>query len=316
MKKNKITNALNYIDDELVSQAMSYKRKRSKLPIWITAGAVAALVSVCIGLYHKSENPFPVKTLPAQTNTEVIPLPIPPWDEQEMYQKYTVIDTDGIQYSIRKSTVEADNVAEKLQSVTAQGWEHDFDAAGDFILHTHDAEIYRINGISPECAVAVKFGGDDKYYSAVNSYYKPDILNDFVTGLNLRENLTCGFASRLYQKKLSGEYITVRYENVDIKKVWELLDSAPSAPNVSDEISIAQTKELLVVSVSIPLLGYENFSLSIREGGYVRTNLLDTGKMFYVGEENTEAFVDYVTKNCPGYEIRFEKDNAVPAIPE
>ncbi len=281
---------------------------------WVAAGTVTACLILYLDIGYKTENPFPIKTLPTSPSGEIAP--VLPWEEMEIYQKYSVINTDSIEYSIRKGDISTDNIAEKLYSATAEGWENKFDGSGDFIEHIHEAEIYRINGISPECAVAVKYIGDTVYYPAVNSYYKPEALSDFVNGLNLRDNLSCGFASQLYKKKLSGKYVTVYYEDVDIQKLWELLDSSTDAPNVFDEAAFMQPRDILTVSVSIPLLGYENFSVSIKEGGFVWTNLLDTGKMFYIGEEGTNAFVEYVTESCPGYEIRFETENAVPVIPE
>ena len=60
---------------------------------------------------------------------------------------------------------------------------------------------------------------------------------------------------------------------------------------------------------------YENISISIREEGYIITNILSTGKMFRVGEENTKAFVDYVLDECDGYEIVYSS-NPSDSIPE
>ena len=48
---------------------------------------------------------------------------------------------------------------------------------------------------------------------------------------------------------------------------------------------------------------YENISFSVQEGGYIKTNILDTGKLFYIGEDKTQSFVDYVTEHCEGYEL-------------
>lgn len=52
------------------------------------------------------------------------------------------------------------------------------------------------------------------------------------------------------------------------------------------------------VSVSIPLFGYENTSLSVRENEQIKTNILDTGKMFCIGEKNTLALVIMCLRNA------------------
>ena len=38
------------------------------------------------------------------------------------------------------------------------------------------------------------------------------------------------------------------------------------------------------------------------------TNILDTGKLFFVGEENTRAFIDYVLNECDGYEAVYTEE--------
>ena len=62
------------------------------------------------------------------------------------------------------------------------------------------------------------------------------------------------------------------------------------------------------ISVDIPLLGYENISLSVTEEGYLTTNILDTGKAFYIGKDKVNAFVDYVLNHCEGVELVYEAD--------
>ena len=81
-----------------------------------------------------------------------------------------------------------------------------------------------------------------------------------------------------------------------------------SGNNEYDNLDFEMPKEILDICVSVPLLGYENISISIREEGYIITNILSTGKMFRVGEENTKAFVDYVLDECDGYEIVYSSN--------
>ena len=73
---------------------------------------------------------------------------------------------------------------------------------------------------------------------------------------------------------------------------------------------------MLDLSVSLPLLGYDNISISLREGGWVLTNLLSTGKLFQVGEEAAGDFVRYVLEECPGYRSRYTSSEERAAIPE
>ena len=46
------------------------------------------------------------------------------------------------------------------------------------------------------------------------------------------------------------------------------------------------------------------------ENGYLRTNLLDTEKLFYIGEDKVNAFMEYVEQNC-----RLQKDDELIPMP-
>ena len=51
-------------------------------------------------------------------------------------------------------------------------------------------------------------------------------------------------------------------------------------------------------SISLSLLGYENISISVTRDGYITTNILDTGKAFYIGKNAAENFLSYLDKEC------------------
>ncbi|MDE7212010.1 MAG: hypothetical protein K2O03_11300, partial [Lachnospiraceae bacterium] len=69
-------------------------------------------------------------------------------------------------------------------------------------------------------------------------------------------------------------------------------------------------------SVNVPILGYQNVSIAVMENGYVKTNILDTGKLFCIGEENAQALVDYVLKECEGYEMVWPAADDAYGYPE
>jgi hypothetical protein len=51
------------------------------------------------------------------------------------------------------------------------------------------------------------------------------------------------------------------------------------------------------ISIDVNVIGYRNISLGVNNGGYLQTNILDTGKAFYIGEDTVRAFVDYIQSN-------------------
>ena len=62
------------------------------------------------------------------------------------------------------------------------------------------------------------------------------------------------------------------------------------------------------VSVNVPMLGYENINLGFTEDGYIITNILDTGKAFFIGKDKTEVFKNYVINNCQGKKLIYVYD--------
>ena len=63
------------------------------------------------------------------------------------------------------------------------------------------------------------------------------------------------------------------------------------------------------ISVDIPVLGYNNISVSLTDKGYLITNIFETGKAFYIGEEKVQEFIEYVINNYEGYRIVYvDKD--------
>ena len=63
------------------------------------------------------------------------------------------------------------------------------------------------------------------------------------------------------------------------------------------------------ISVDIPLLGYKNISVSLTDKGYMLTNILDTGKGFYIGEDKVKEFLEYIKENYDGYKIVYVDEN-------
>ena len=159
-----------------------------------------------------------------------------------------------------------------------------------------NAQIYEIKGISADCAAAVKYDADGKYYVCCNPHYKPETLGQFMNDLSLKENLT--FVSFSGTQMKNGKAVCdVEYTNVDKAKVWELLFSDTAAKAVKDYDSM-NLETAAGIAIDLKLLGYENISLAVTRDGYLTTNILDTGKAFYIGKPAAEKFLSYLEKEC------------------
>lgn len=323
MTKEDLYEALGEVKETHVEEAGAVRREnsnrtekgklRKRKLAWLGWGVVAACLCLAAGgVYcYKLEHPYPrreVKMSSLEMELQKTSYVIPKWEERKIYEQFTEVSCNGIRYSARKGVVPAKRLGALLGGGTATGFDEYAEQKGEDGIRHRNFKLYEIAGISTECAVAVQYEGDSAYYAAVNSYYRPETLGQFVEDLNLRELVSFGKAYYSYHKRFSGDYATVHFETVDSGKIWELLLSETEAENVYSDLDFERPKKVLGISVNIPLLGYENISLSVLEDGYIMTNILDTGKQFYIGEENTEAFVEYVRKECEGYEIVYVND--------
>ena len=318
----KLLRGLTDVREEFLEEMEEAPAKGRRRPVrWIAAAAcVCLLAGAALGvqLHRRAqlEHPWPILELPAADGgesqlSEVAE--VVPWSELPVYRRYGEIPLNDVLYDAGDSLVPPERLGEKLGDVTARGWDSQAEMAGEPAERLCPAEVCAIRNISPDCAVAVRYEGEDQFRAAVNTLWRPETLGQFIEELNLREELRFGPIYYEYRRP-SGEYATIRFYNVPAEKIWELLLSAPEAENVYDQQDFTYRAKILGISVDVPLLGYENISISIHEGGYIRSNILATGKLFQVGEAYTDAFVDYVLTECQGYEIVYvsEDDTGVP----
>lgn len=214
----------------------------------------------------------------------------PPWDERPLTAKFISFERDGMEHTVRCDAVDAAQVGEYLTDVPMRGYDGYTETA-----HTTVGHLYRLKGINDACAVALQYDGDTAFYPAVNRKYVPATLGELIIDLNLRENIHIGTVYST-TRDADGRLHDFEYSGLTVDAVWSLLMADPSLPNVWDEQ--AEWSCIAAVRIDVPVLGYFNISITVMEEGYLFTNLLDTGKAFFIGEEKTAAFMDYVRANC------------------
>ncbi len=212
---------------------------------------------------------------------------IPQWNEKKISEKFPEAVFGGKTYSVSNGKTDEEFIGNYLGEAELTGYDIYEDKT-----HSIKAYIYEIKDISGECAVAVKFEGTEGYYPYLNHYYIPKTLGDMVTDLNLRNTLSFSVAyMNIYQ---SDRRIYRKYNDFDDNIVWEKLLTDLSSENVSCE---NLSSDELSISVDISVLGIKNLSFAVTSDGYIKTNLLATQKVFFVGKEKTEAFRNYLTAN-------------------
>ena len=164
MKTPRVVNAVEYIDDDLVVAAAESKKK-TKHNLWLKWGSIAA----CFTLILVAA----IGILPNMLSGDEPISPITPitpnnsGDEGvsneggvaegnlEKYYDY-VINNGAFATYINGKVIDANKVGSKLESVTVTGgWKNE---AGEWIsTEALNAEVYAIEGVSDDVAVALKF---------------------------------------------------------------------------------------------------------------------------------------------------------------
>lgn len=340
MQSRKLFESFSDVREDFIEEAQERQEKRNNTGRWLRWAAAAACACLLAGTafllrdqlgLSAAQNAeteaggsdgrrWPVKIIEIDGNgqEEQLAAFVIPWEDREIYNQYAAVLFDGRLYLANgPATIDPEKLDEEPAEITAFSYEggltpEDIDYTPE---HQISAKVSLMQGVSPECAVAVQYEGTEEWYPALNHSYAPQTLGQFVDDLNLRENLTFGTITYTYWS--DGEYAQVNFDSVDSGKIWEMLLSNAEAENVCWELGAGafftlfdpeegEPREILGISVSIPILGEENLALQVREDGYLWTNLMGmTEKAFLIGEENTRAFVDYVLNECEGYAIQY-----------
>lgn len=228
---------------------------------------------------------------------------VPRWNEMSISQQFGEVEYNNNVYSSRIAKISKDNILTNIENATLTGYD-----TYTKTTYSKNGELYLIKDIAEKCAIAVKFEENTDYYVYVNSYYRPNTLGEFMEVLNLKDNTSFGTIYYNYWDKDAEENINVEFYNVDNEIIWQKLFSNLNLENIysdndTGKYTSERFSESIEISVDIPLLGYKNISVSLTDKGYLLTNILDTGKGFYIGEDKVKEFLQYIKENYDGYKI-------------
>ena len=228
---------------------------------------------------------------------------IPKWNEMSISQQFNEVEYNNSKYSSRITKISNNNILKNIGNATLTGYDTYTETT-----YNKKAELYSIKDIEEKCAIAIKFEGDTDYYVYVNSYYRPTTLGEFTKALNLEEIISFGTIYYNYWDEDLQEDINVEFYGVDNKIIWQKLFNNKNLENIysdngTEKYTSERFSQSIGISVDIPLLGYKNISVSLTDKGYLLTNILDTGKGFYIGEDKVQEFLDYIKDNYNGYKI-------------
>ncbi len=227
---------------------------------------------------------------------------MPQWNDITLVEKFRTIDYNGIEYiSSSKDVIDEMAIGKKLSDITTKGYDNSLGEAKEYSIN---CSLYTLNNISPDCAIAVKFEGEDKYYPYLNGFYVPKTLGDFLNDLNLDENLEFNNSFE-YTYIKEDELIIMRYTLPSTTVIWNMLLNDVNVKNTDSETKLGLIDiglDVITCSINVKTIGKKNISLAVTENGYLTSNILSSAT-FFIGKESVNSFIDYVINNGTGIVI-------------
>lgn len=311
--KEKNYNAIIFRKEEVINMK-KIKLRYVLIPICTIFISVIAISKTA--LFNKELNKditkkeWRVKEVYVDRNTENTTAIIPKWEQISISEQFNEVKYNNSEYFSKKTKISKDMIEKNIGTSILTGYDI-------YTKNTYNknADLYSIKNISQKCAIAVKFEENNDYYVYANLLYRPQTLREFVEDLQLREIVSFGTIYYDYweeNEQGNKEYQNIEFYNVDNKIIWQMLFDDLNLENIYNDNGKYKSDRYntsVKISVDIPLLGYKNISVELTDKGYLITNILDSGKAFYIGEEKVQKFLNYIKENYDGYKIIYIYEN-------
>ncbi|MBQ7859853.1 MAG: hypothetical protein IJ347_06970 [Faecalibacterium sp.] len=318
-KSMRLAQVLGGIDEQLVADALQNSRAAAGQPRrkYAMLAACVCLLSAAILVWSggdRGERWFPVERLELDglfgeqsASSSTATAPIPQWDERSLVDQYPSIDND---WTRTGAVLPADVIGTYRKTITLTGYD-DYHPEAE---HTIRAELYDVIGLSPDCVLALRYESTDEYYCFVSHSYRPETLGQLWQDLNLSEQAQFSTAHYDYQK-VYGLHANVTLTGVTTELVHrQLVAPCGDAVNTHSDTMWLQlpAADEIDLRIDLPLLGIRNMGLRIREDGYLTTNLLATGKTFFIGPERAQTFITGLKETLEGSEVLYPYQEISP----
>ena len=299
MKTSKITEAVGYLDDELLEEALvSGKRKKSKawLKIAVAAAGIALLAGAGIWTKGKlfggsvDENAIQwsakyKKWSAVMPSSEIVW----PWEYCTTYEKYTALEMESAQYYCSGRSVSAEKVGDKIGTYEIKGVDNK-NFSGN-IEYSELFEVYGINGVSSGRTVAVLMDGD--YYVFKNHDEEaPGTLGGLLEQVDLPRIVTLSHFSENGDDTTAAHYTLKEEANV-----WNYILECKDAGISQNGYRYDADRNYLSFMISSEELGVYKVAMYITDDGYLRTNMFDRAYVYDIGAERAQRIINYAKKN-------------------
>ena len=291
MKTLRTANAIGHIDDDLITAAAESKKKSKHNP-WLRWGSIAACFAVLViagaaflpSLFDGDGGTTGKYKDFIQTGESAV---IWPWEYQTVYEKYTELKMDGVEYLGRGREVSASFVGEKIGERIVVG----YDEINSSKKYTEKFEVYKLKDAAQSQFVAVKMEG--KYYVFKNDKYAPpSTLGELFDLVDLPKAIELSSLSE------NGDGPSKKHYTLnDDSYIWEVLSGCKNAKFVEDEKWTVYERDYLSFAVTSETLGVYRVAMYVTADGYLWTNAFGYQYLFNIGEDAAGKIIKYAKEN-------------------
>ncbi len=246
------------------------------------------------------------------------------WEDLPVYEKYPYINANGSTYVsiysyVHNNAYESSDlylpldpsaIGEQVFTGFAQDITDKEAAEADVDIRSAGCQLWEINGVSPDCALAVRYDGYEEYFTCWNLNYSPADLGQLFRDIGFPDEAVLRNA-HIYQVWYDGsnQYsFSGAYECPDMATLSGLLFtdlSVPALPDADDTYDYSEGISDVSFSADLNRLGLVNcyFRMSAKDG---TLSVSFTGgssywcRRFFLGAEKVQALADHIKTNCYG----------------
>lgn len=312
-----ILKALGDTDEKYIEECFTPKKRRKAKTIKfcaaaaclaVTAAGVLAAVTALnggVGIFNKDSYPaaerdsikgsganslYGSSEEPAEDNN--CAALVPRWEERSITDKFGRISLNGGEYSAYPTVADSEIIGALIEKTVITGKDEGYTEKE----YSQNAELYALRGIAREAAIAVKYEGGKNFYICRSYTYKASTLERLITDLGLEKNLKFTEA-RAYIRNNDKVTKEIKYSGWSTNKITELLLACKTAGS-ADETEAPGFSADLQINAEIGALGQAGAYIAISRDGYLETNILATGKLFFIGKTAAERFISYFENEC------------------
>ena len=296
MKSPRISEAFGNIPEDLVSEAVTYKRV-SKKKSFIKWGSLAAcfmvvvMAAALIVPMFNSGNPISIGGIDrdykgvisgSESYIEF------PWEYKLGYEKYTSVKYDGNEYSSRARAIDEALLGDVWGTCKGKGVDSYTDKT-----YTETFNVRQIKGVSEERMIAV--GIDNEYYVYFNDDVKcPATFGELLDAYSLSETLPLVKFSVNEGYKEKGYY-----QIADDEYIWQVLSECRAAEFYAENDKWSRgDRNYLSFTATSEALGVYKKVFYITEDGYVSTNVFNYSYVYYIGEDAANKIITHAKSNA------------------